>query len=313
MPRCFSTSIQSDVACRALLRDLTVPASWIAPPNSSSFSVSVVLPASGCEMIANVRRRATSRTRSAGCGLVVIAMSKCRRGAAAHPDENKTAGRERQAASSSELYQRRFSRTAARRSAGRAGTAQTRPKRRRRRRWRSRPSRGCRADRSCRRSRRGARRTTNVTSAQTRKAPNSTTSCSAAVREQVSERPQRDARRHRMAERRLDLRSRHVRRGDQHERDDCQQRRGVPRPRRPVSRRRRGCARLAVAPDDQHEAHERDERVQPLPRLFAKARDLVARATAVPRGRRNAERETREDRRSATSWRRPATFAKPTS
>src|SRR5262245_60459706 len=32
----------------------------MAPPNSSSFSVSVVLPASGWEMIANVRRRATS-------------------------------------------------------------------------------------------------------------------------------------------------------------------------------------------------------------------------------------------------------------
>ena len=32
----------------------------IAPPKSSSFSVSVVLPASGCEMIANVRRRAIS-------------------------------------------------------------------------------------------------------------------------------------------------------------------------------------------------------------------------------------------------------------
>lgn len=33
----------------------------MAPPNNSSFSVSVVLPASGCEMIANVRRRAISR------------------------------------------------------------------------------------------------------------------------------------------------------------------------------------------------------------------------------------------------------------
>src|ERR1700752_2663789 len=32
----------------------------MAPPNSSSFSFSVVLPASGWEMIANVRRRATS-------------------------------------------------------------------------------------------------------------------------------------------------------------------------------------------------------------------------------------------------------------
>jgi hypothetical protein len=37
---------------------LTVPASWIAPPNSSSFSVSVVLPASGWLMMAKVRRRA---------------------------------------------------------------------------------------------------------------------------------------------------------------------------------------------------------------------------------------------------------------
>src|SRR5262249_26159100 len=32
----------------------------MAPPNSRSFSVSVVLPASGWEMMANVRRRATS-------------------------------------------------------------------------------------------------------------------------------------------------------------------------------------------------------------------------------------------------------------
>jgi hypothetical protein len=32
----------------------------MAPPNSKSFSVSVVLPASGCEMMANVRRRSIS-------------------------------------------------------------------------------------------------------------------------------------------------------------------------------------------------------------------------------------------------------------
>ena len=51
MPRCFSSSIQSEVACRAALRPLTVPASRTAPPNSSSFSVRVVLPASGWEMI----------------------------------------------------------------------------------------------------------------------------------------------------------------------------------------------------------------------------------------------------------------------
>src|SRR6516164_9293448 len=42
---------------------LTSPASWIAPPNSSNFSVKVVLPASGCEMIAKVRRRAISSVR----------------------------------------------------------------------------------------------------------------------------------------------------------------------------------------------------------------------------------------------------------
>ncbi len=56
MPRCFSSSIQSEVAWRAALRPLTVPAIWMAPPNSSSFSVSVVLPASGWEMMAKVRR-----------------------------------------------------------------------------------------------------------------------------------------------------------------------------------------------------------------------------------------------------------------
>jgi hypothetical protein len=59
MPRCFSISIQSEVAWRAALRALTLPAIWIAPANSSSFSVRVVLPASGCEMIAKVRRWAT--------------------------------------------------------------------------------------------------------------------------------------------------------------------------------------------------------------------------------------------------------------
>ena len=60
MPRRFSTSIQSDVAAFWPLRAVTEPASPTAPAYSSSFSVSVVLPASGCEMIANVRRRAAS-------------------------------------------------------------------------------------------------------------------------------------------------------------------------------------------------------------------------------------------------------------
>ena len=60
MPRCFSISIQSEEAWREALRAFTLPAIWMAPANSSSFSVSVVLPASGWEMMANVRRRATS-------------------------------------------------------------------------------------------------------------------------------------------------------------------------------------------------------------------------------------------------------------
>src|SRR5262249_35067650 len=48
-----------------------VPAMAMAPPKSSSFSVSVVLPASGCEMIAKVRRRrisASSSVMSSGVG-----------------------------------------------------------------------------------------------------------------------------------------------------------------------------------------------------------------------------------------------------
>ena len=44
----------------ARARAVTDPASPTAPAYSSSFSVRVVLPASGCEMIAKVRRRAAS-------------------------------------------------------------------------------------------------------------------------------------------------------------------------------------------------------------------------------------------------------------
>jgi hypothetical protein len=47
MPRCCSIFIQSDRARRFAPRAFTSPARWIAPPCSSSFSVSVVLPASG--------------------------------------------------------------------------------------------------------------------------------------------------------------------------------------------------------------------------------------------------------------------------
>src|SRR5580704_1096937 len=60
MPRSRSIFIQSERVLRRSPLALTGPARLMAPPNSSSFSVSVVLPASGCEMIAKVRRRATS-------------------------------------------------------------------------------------------------------------------------------------------------------------------------------------------------------------------------------------------------------------
>ena len=60
MPRSRSIFIQSERVERRSRLALTCPARWMAPPDSSSFSVSVVLPASGCEMIANVRRRSTS-------------------------------------------------------------------------------------------------------------------------------------------------------------------------------------------------------------------------------------------------------------
>ena len=56
MPRCCSIFIQSLRARRFCPRAFTSPARWIAPPKYSSFSVSVVLPASGWEMIAKVRR-----------------------------------------------------------------------------------------------------------------------------------------------------------------------------------------------------------------------------------------------------------------
>src|SRR3546814_5896374 len=47
IPRCCSIFIQSERARRFAPRALTSPARWIAPPATSSFSVSVVLPASG--------------------------------------------------------------------------------------------------------------------------------------------------------------------------------------------------------------------------------------------------------------------------
>src|SRR6476619_2775780 len=60
IPRSRSIAIQSERVERRSRLAFTCPARLIAPPNSNSFSVSVVLPASGCEIIANVRRRSTS-------------------------------------------------------------------------------------------------------------------------------------------------------------------------------------------------------------------------------------------------------------
>src|ERR1044071_8871095 len=68
MPRSRSIAIQSERVARRPRLAFTCPARLIAPPNSSSFSVSVVLPASGCEMIAKVRRRSTAAA-SGDCGI----------------------------------------------------------------------------------------------------------------------------------------------------------------------------------------------------------------------------------------------------
>src|SRR5882724_6176318 len=78
MPRCFSSSIQSEAVARWFLRAVTAPARWMALPYSRNFSVSVVLPASGWEMIANVRRRAISW--AGGIGKGVHAKAQCGKG-----------------------------------------------------------------------------------------------------------------------------------------------------------------------------------------------------------------------------------------
>ncbi len=64
MPRSRSMAIQSEVAWRPAFLALMAPAMAMAPPKSRSFSVRVVLPASGWLMMAKVRRRAVSRASS---------------------------------------------------------------------------------------------------------------------------------------------------------------------------------------------------------------------------------------------------------
>ncbi len=61
IPRSFSMLIQSlEVDCCSFF-EVTLPAKPMAPPYRRSFSVRVVLPASGWEMMAKVRRREISR------------------------------------------------------------------------------------------------------------------------------------------------------------------------------------------------------------------------------------------------------------
>src|SRR4051812_14944029 len=96
MPRCFSISIQSLVAWRVALRAFTLPAMWIAPANSSSFSVRVVLPASGWEMMAKVRRRAVSTAmggvlirRFYATGDVAVQRERCYQGPSTTPKKRQ--------------------------------------------------------------------------------------------------------------------------------------------------------------------------------------------------------------------------------
>ena len=65
MPRSRSTASQSLEPAPLPLREPVVSGVWIAPPRRSRRSVSVVLPASGWEMMPNVRRRATAASSAA--------------------------------------------------------------------------------------------------------------------------------------------------------------------------------------------------------------------------------------------------------
>ena len=60
MPRSFSISMKSDAVARCSAFCRTAPACWRAPPYSRSFSVMVVLPESGWEMMARFRLRSIS-------------------------------------------------------------------------------------------------------------------------------------------------------------------------------------------------------------------------------------------------------------
>ena len=88
MPRCLSSSIQSLVVARAFFLAVTDPANCTAPPYNRSFSVRVVFPASGCEMMAKVRRlwiSAIARKRAGYSGKSCEDASSCTRWASHLP------------------------------------------------------------------------------------------------------------------------------------------------------------------------------------------------------------------------------------
>ena len=71
IPLSFSMSIQSDFANCPDPRPFTVPALVMALPNSRTFSVMVVLPASGCEIIAKGGERLCQTPLAAGSQMIL--------------------------------------------------------------------------------------------------------------------------------------------------------------------------------------------------------------------------------------------------
>jgi hypothetical protein len=113
-----------------------------------------------------------------------------------------------------------------------------------------------------------------------------------AIRDQVRERPDLDPRDHRMADCLLDPRPRHVGRDQQDERRKGQQRSQMPRPQRRTPDHHRRQPRFAVAVDEEHEAHDREEGVDRLPAVQPELRHLrVAKARREDAGGMDTEKD----------------------
>jgi hypothetical protein len=93
------------------------------------------------------------------------------------------------------------------------------------------------------------------------------------VGQQVRQCPDLDGQGHRVVQLVADVVVRHVGGGEQHEGHQHQQRSQVPRPRQRGPQHFGALPRQPVAPDDQAEAGQREQRVQALPRAFAAPRD----------------------------------------